>query len=60
MNPILVKRSPEKTFVTSIYRKKRFTGLYTKWDSFTPHKYKIQELQPSLIVNISSEKLLLF
>ena len=38
---ILVKRCPNNTFVTSIYRKKTFTGLYTKWDSFTPRKYKI-------------------
>ena len=29
------------TFSTSVYRKKAFTGLYTKWDSFTPRKYKI-------------------
>ena len=29
------------SFSTSIYRKKTFTGLYTKWDSFTPRKYKI-------------------
>ena len=27
--------------MTSIYRKKTFTGLYTKWDSFNPRKYKI-------------------
>ena len=33
--------SRNNTFVTSIYRKKTFTGLYTKWDSFTPRKYKI-------------------
>ena len=38
---ILVKRCPNNTFVTSFYRKKTFTGLYTKWDSFTPRKYKI-------------------
>ena len=38
---ILVKRCPNNTFVTFIYRKKTFTGLYTKWDSFTPRKYKI-------------------
>ena len=38
---ILVKRCPSSTFVTSIYRKKTFTDLYTKWDSFTPRKYKI-------------------
>jgi len=29
---ILVKRCPNNTFVTSIYRKKTFTGFYTKWD----------------------------
>ncbi|XP_068692858.1 uncharacterized protein [Montipora foliosa] len=38
---ILLKRCPENTFSTSVYRKKTFTGLYTKWDSFTPRKYKI-------------------
>ena len=38
---ILVKRCPNNTFVASIYRKKTFTGLYTKWDSFSPRKYKI-------------------
>ena len=41
---ILVKRCPNNTFTTSVYRKKTFTGLYslyTKWDSFTPRKYKI-------------------
>ena len=27
--------------MTSVYRKKTFAGLYTKWDSFTPRKYKI-------------------
>ena len=35
------KRCPNNAFVTSIYRKKTFTGLYTKWDSFTPRKHKI-------------------
>lgn len=38
---VLVKRCPHNAFSTSIYRKKTFTGLYTKWDSFTPRKYKI-------------------
>ena len=37
---ILIKRY-NHTFSTSIYRKKTFTGLYTKWDSFTPRKYKV-------------------
>ena len=34
---ILMKRNRDSSFSTSIYRKKTFTGLYTKWDSFTPH-----------------------
>ena len=38
---ILVTRNQNNTFMTSIYRKKTFTGLYMKWDSFTPRKYKI-------------------
>ena len=38
---VLIKRCPNNTCATSIYRKKTFTGLYTKWDSFTPLKYKI-------------------
>ena len=38
---ILLKRKLDSSFSTSIYRKKTFTGLYTKWDSFTPRKYKI-------------------
>ena len=29
------------TFTTTVHRKTTFTGLYTKWDSFTPRKYKI-------------------
>ena len=37
---IPVKRGPNNTFVTSINRKKTFIGLYTKWRSFTPRKYK--------------------
>ena len=28
-------------FETSVYRKSTFTGLYTRWDSFTAQKYKI-------------------
>ena len=28
-------------FTTTEHRKATFTGLYTKWDSFTPRKYKI-------------------
>ena len=34
-------RPNENTFLTTVRRKKTFTGLYTKWDSFTPRKYKI-------------------
>ena len=36
----IIKRH-NHNFSTSIYRKKTFTGLYTKWDSFTPSKYKV-------------------
>ena len=28
------------TFTTTVHRKTTFIGLYTKWDSFTPRKYK--------------------
>ena len=38
---ILLKRNLDNSFSTSIYRKKTFTDLYTKWDSFTTRKYKI-------------------
>ena len=38
---VSVKCHDNNSFSTSIYRKKTFTGLYTKWDSFTPQKYKI-------------------
>ena len=31
----------QNTFSTTVHRKKTFTGLYTKWYSFTPRKYKI-------------------
>ena len=29
------------TFTTTVHSKTAFTGLYTKWDSFSPRKYKI-------------------
>ena len=38
---ILIARNQNNAFMTSIYRKKTFTGLNTKWDTFTPRKYKI-------------------
>ena len=28
-------------FLTSVYRKPTFSGLYTRWDSFCPQKHKI-------------------
>ena len=37
---ILIERHSH-TFSTSVCQKKTFTGLYTKWDSFTPRKYKV-------------------
>ena len=33
-----MKRHYDNSFSTSIYHKKTVTGLYTKWDSFTPQK----------------------
>ena len=39
---IVVKSSHNTTFITSIYQKKTFTSLYTKWDSFHPCKYKLK------------------
>ena len=50
---ILIKRC-NHTFSTSIYRKKTFTGLYTKWDSFTPRKYKVTSSAHSLFVVFAS------
>ena len=36
---VLVEKSPSK-FITSIYRKPTFTGLYLCWNSFSPRKRK--------------------
>ena len=37
---VCIKRD-HNTFSTTIHHKKTFTGFYTKWDSFTPRKYKV-------------------
>ena len=37
---VCIKRD-HNTISTTVHHKKTFTGLYTKWDSFTPRKYKI-------------------
>ena len=37
---VCVKRNLN-TLTTAVHRKTTFTGLNTKWDSFTPRKYKI-------------------
>ena len=37
---VCIKRD-HSTFSTTVHHKKTFTGLYIKWDSFTPRKYKI-------------------
>ena len=50
---ILIKRC-NHTFSTSIYRKKTFTGLYTKWDSFTPRKYKVNLIRTLTFVVFAS------
>ena len=38
---IIVKCYPVNAFTISIYWKRTFTGLYVKWDSFIPRKYKV-------------------
>ena len=58
-----MKRNRDSSFSTSIYRKKAFTGVYTKWDSFTPRKYKINlvhTLPYHCIIIFSSPRLLQF
>ena len=57
---ILIKRHSH-TFSTYIYRKKTFTRLYTKWDSFAPTKYKvnlIRTLNYNFVVSASVPRLL--
>jgi len=46
------------TFQTTIFRKKTFTGLYTKWDSFLPRKYKVNLINTLIdrFWNICSDK----
>ena len=41
---VRVKRNLN-TFTTTVHRKTTFTGLYTKWDTFTPRKYKINVIR---------------
>ena len=41
---VLIKRH-QNAFSTTLHRKKTFTALYTKWDLFTPRRYKINLLR---------------
>ena len=41
---VRVKRNLS-TFTTTVHRKTTVTGLNTKWDSFTPRKYKINVIR---------------
>ena len=41
----IVTHNQNNTFMTSIYRKKIFTGLYTRWNSFPPRKYRINPIR---------------
>jgi hypothetical protein len=38
---ILIKRNCDGLFETTIYRKPTFSGLYLKWNSYLPKKFKI-------------------
>ena len=48
---VLVEKS-DTGFLTSVYRKPTFSGLYTRWGSFCPKQRKI-----SLIKTLTHEKL---
>lgn len=37
---VLVSRSSQGNVTTSVYRKPSFSGLYMRWDSFSPKSYK--------------------
>ena len=37
---VCIKRD-HNTFSTTIHHKNTFTGLYTKWDPFTPRRYRV-------------------
>lgn len=44
-----VERAPSqsltnKPFITTVYRKKTFTGLLLKWSSYTPRSYKVSAI----------------
>ena len=49
-----IKCHDNNAFSTSIYHKKTFTGLYAKWDSLTPRKYRINFIQSLIPVYISN------
>ena len=51
---------PNTTFMTSIFQKKTFTGLYTKWDSFTPPSQIQNKLNPPSDLSLVPNLLLLF
>ena len=38
---VRIKRNLDNFTTTTVHRKTTFIGLYTKWDSVTPRKYKI-------------------
>ena len=54
---VLIQSNHNNSFSTSIYRKKTFTGLYTKWDSFTPRKYKINLIHSHTVVSVFAHHL---
>ena len=47
---VCIKRD-HNTFSTTIHHQKTFTGLYTKWDSFTPRKYVTYVTWPGHLSN---------
>ena len=49
-----IKLHLNNTFSTSIYGKKTFTGLYTKWDSFTPLWWPIRAMGKGRRMTVNS------
>ena len=42
---VMVTRTVDRQIVTSVNRKPSFTGMYTRWDSFSATRYKIALVQ---------------
>ena len=48
-------RQERENVETTIYRKPRFTGLHTRWDSYSSKKYKINMIKALPLIVIPEE-----